>query len=58
MTDYNYEKIVKRLFEEQSDRLNDWESGFIENLHLNWDGEYTDSQKEHILKINRKVRSG
>jgi len=59
MTDLNYSKIVQRLFEEQSDKLNSWESGFIEDLYLNWESEgYTDAQKEKIIQINRKVRRG
>jgi hypothetical protein len=49
----NYPGIVDNIIEFCSDKLNDWESNFINNLN-EWKGEYTEKQQAMILKINRK----
>lgn len=53
MVNYNYRSIVERLIDHHSEKANDWESGFLDTC-FNWEGDYTDPQKETILKLNRK----
>ncbi len=57
MKELNYKKILERLVEESSEHLTDWEHDFITNVLYQWHGEYTEKQKETIIKINRKIRT-
>jgi len=49
-----HKQIVEKL-SEISSRFSDWELEFI-SVCYNWSGEYTDKQKEIILRINNKYR--
>jgi len=51
----NYETIVNVIMETCSDSLNDWESGFIDEVFdLGAYNALTDLQKEKILEIHTK----
>jgi hypothetical protein len=51
----NYEVIVSAIMETCSDKLNDWESGFIDGIFdLGAYTALTDLQKEKIREIHTK----
>jgi len=51
----NYEIIVNAIMETCSDKLNDWESGFIDGIFsLKSYDMLTDLQKEKIREIHTK----
>jgi len=51
----NYEAIVERLVDLNSDDFNDWESEFIHDLWYNRNfNDLSDRQKQKILEINNK----
>jgi len=49
----NYGNIAWTIYNHYSEKLTDWEAGFIEDI-TNQTYEFTDKQKEVILKLNRK----
>jgi len=50
----NYEVIVATIMETKSDELNDWESGFINDIFSGNYERLTDLQKEKIRDIHTK----
>jgi len=53
MPEINYRSIVETLWTHYGDKMNDWETGFIDNL-MSWTGNYSEAQKNNIIKLNRK----
>lgn len=49
----NYRSIIDNIVNSQ-DKLNDWEIEFISSVYQQ-NYEFTEKQKEIILKINRKI---
>ena len=54
----DYIKILERLQECHSESLTDWETGFVNDLLYNWEGELTEAQEQTIIKINRRIMRG
>ena len=53
----NHRRILNNIVELASDRLNDWESSFIENLQNYLDNDFseiTGKQEKCLLKIQNK----
>lgn len=53
MPDKNYNQISWNIWNHCADKLTEWEEQFIYDM-LVPNRDYTDKQKEVILKINRK----
>jgi len=53
MSKIHYRSIVERLWKLCGKKMTDWENGFVDNL-IDWKGDYTENQKEVIIKLNRK----
>lgn len=49
----DYNRIVIRLFSCYGEKLNDWETEFVDNM-MSWTGDFTEAQKETIIKMSRK----
>lgn len=57
MTEYNYKSILENIKEVHSEKINEWESMFIESVyeyHVENGHKLSSRQKEIILKINSK----
>jgi len=51
----NYETIVNAIIETSSDKLNEWESGFIDDIfHAGLYNNLTDRQKDKIRDIHTR----
>lgn len=50
----DYKKIVSKIWDGYGDKLNDWETGFIDNM-VNRKS-FSTTEEEKILEINRKYR--
>jgi hypothetical protein len=53
MPEINYRSILETIWLHYGNKLNDWETNFIDNL-MSWTGNFSESQKENIIKLNRK----
>lgn len=53
MPEINYRSILETIWTHYGDKLNDWETNFVDNL-MSWTGNYSEAQKENIIKLNRK----
>lgn len=57
MVELNYGAIVQSLCEGYSDKMNEWESTFMNDMLLRNDYDnLTEAQKKKVREINRKYR--
>lgn len=52
-SELDYKSILIRLWKYYGGNMNDWENEFVDNL-VDYKYEFSDRQKEIILKLNRK----
>ncbi|GEM_PF-4244840 len=55
MKEINHHAIVESLIELYSEKFNNWESDFLNNMLTQ--ESYSDKMKDKIIELNRKYRS-